>query len=193
MTGETSTGQVEDVSLKKLLLASAEQVLWLYCEPHQGFNVTHFTDPLRGRMLYVDDSQPRYIGDVFLPWHRRHWAETPTQPGDAFVRAAHLDRDAVFLYPTRTHDGGACGYRLRRRARGGVLPKAASKSANIGTDVGWRVHYGPHLPGWYETNGRAIGKKRKQAAKAEQPPKSSYFHVSLPLEKFSSTPYTRRA
>jgi len=70
--------------------------LWLYREPHQGFNVAHFTDPLRGRMLYVDDSQPRYIGDVFLPWHRRHWTEMPTQPGDAFVRAAYLGLDAIF-------------------------------------------------------------------------------------------------
>jgi len=111
---------------------------------------------------------------VFLPWHRRHWAETPTQSGDAFVRAAHLDRDAIFCTQHK-HTVATDNTVTVGNVWLPIVPQKhavgfSSKSANIGTDVGWRAHYVPHLPGWYETNGRAIGEKRKQAARAEKTP-----------------------
>jgi transposase len=112
----------------------------------------------------------RYIREKFLPWHRRHWTEPAREKGAAFVPCGNTDLAAIFcLHHERsvTADNTVTVGRLRLQ----IAPQTTRWSyakcrvkVCEHLDGRWSVRYGPHLLGWYGSDGRAIEGKLKRAA-----------------------------
>ena len=112
----------------------------------------------------------RYIRQKFLPWHRRHWTEPAQETGQAFVPCAHVDLEAIFcvhhersVAADNTVTVGDRRLQIAPQSSRWSYAKCRVKVCRH-LDGRWSVRYGPHLLGWFESNGKAVNAKLKQAA-----------------------------
>ena len=112
----------------------------------------------------------RYIRQKFLPWHRRHWTEPAQDKGQAFVPCAHVDLEAIFcvhhersVAADNTVTVGDRRLQIAPQSSRWSYAKCRVKVCRH-LDGRWSVRYGPHLLGWFESNGKAVNAKLKQAA-----------------------------
>lgn len=112
----------------------------------------------------------RYIREKFLPWHRRHWTESAAEKPTAFVPSGNADLEAIFC---TQHERSVAGDNTV--TVGGLRLQIAPQSSRWSyakcrvkvcehLDGRWSVRYGPHVLGWYESNGAALKGKLKRAA-----------------------------
>ena len=112
----------------------------------------------------------RYIRETFLPWHRRHWTQPTTEKADAFVPAAQVDLETVFsvqhertVAADNTVTVGRVRLQIAPHSTRWSFAKCRVKVCEH-LDGRWSVRYGPHLLGWYATDGRPLQEKLKRAA-----------------------------
>ena len=112
----------------------------------------------------------RYIRDKFLPWHRRHWTAAALESATAFVPSGNADLDAIFcvqqercVAADNTVTVGAVRLQIAPQSSRWSYAKCRVKVCQH-LDGRWSVRYGPHILGWYASNGQALNGKLKQAA-----------------------------
>ena len=112
----------------------------------------------------------RYIREKFLPWHRREWTQPTAEKETAFVPSGPTDLDAIFCVQHErsvASDNTVTVGRLRLQ----IAPQSSRWSYGKcrvkvceHMDGRWSVRYGPHVLGWYESNGVTVPAKLKRAA-----------------------------
>jgi len=109
----------------------------------------------------------RYIRQKFLPWHNRHWTEPARERGTAFVPCAHLDLDTVLcvqheraVAADNTVVVGGLRFQIPPQSTRWSYAKCRVKVCEH-LDDRWSIRYGPHLLGWYRSNGELLAGKLK--------------------------------
>jgi transposase len=112
----------------------------------------------------------RYIRERFLPWHRRHWTEAAAEKQEAFVPPGQADLEAIFcvqhersVASDNTVTVGGVRLQIAAQSTRWSYAKCRVKACEH-LDGRWSLRYGPHILGWYESNGQAVKETLKRAA-----------------------------
>ena len=113
-----------------------------------------------------------YIQDVFIPWHNRHLAVPPREPGSAFVPAAGADLDEILCMQHERiiqNDNGVTVGNLRLQIEPAQWRVSFAKSrvkVCQHLDGRFSVRLGPRILGWFDAKGQPLraGKSKKQVA-----------------------------
>jgi len=114
----------------------------------------------------------QYIRQRFLPWHRRHWTEPSQESGHAFVPCGNADLEAIFCIQNErtvaadnTVTVGGLRLQIAPQSTRWSYAKCRVKVCQH-LNGRWSVRYGPHVLGWYESDGQSVNRRRgeKQAA-----------------------------
>ncbi len=124
---------------------------------------------LRTASIKTVDQANEYIRKVFIPWHNRKLTVKARETGSAFVPCGNIDLDAHLcvqhdrtIQNDNTVSFGRRRLQIEKNKYRVSFAKCRVKVCEH-VDGSISVRYGPHILGWYSTDGKLIRKKRRAA------------------------------